>query len=235
MNEAQLLLMTAASIAFVHTVLGPDHYLPFTAMGKARGWSLRKTLGMTLCCGTGHVLSSVVIGGVGIYFGTQLTSLIAIEGLRGNLPGWALLAFGLMYFVWGLKKAGRGHSHAHLHSHGDLTHEHAHDHQHEHMHAHEERTSGSVTPWAMFIIFVLGPCEVLIPLFMYPAAQQSAMLVLSVALVFGVVTLVTMLFAVALTNFGINKLKLPAVGRYSHAVAGASIAACGAAISFVGL
>jgi hypothetical protein len=36
----------------------------------------------------------------------------------------------------------------------------------------------------MFIIFILGPCEALIPLFMYPAAQHNIGLVLSVALVF---------------------------------------------------
>ena len=70
---------------------------------------------------------------------------------------------------------------------------------------------------------------------MYPAAQQSAMLVLSVAVVFGVVTLVTMLAAVAVTTLGLEKLKLPSAGRYAHAAAGASIALCGGAISFLGL
>ena len=93
----------------------------------------------------------------------------------------------------------------------------------------------SITPWAMFIVFVLGPCEALIPLFMYPAAQQSGGLVVAVALVFGVVTLLTMLAGVAVTTIGLNKLKLPSTGRYAHAVAGASIVLCGSAISFVGL
>jgi sulfite exporter TauE/SafE len=106
MNEAQILLLTAASIAFLHTILGPDHYLVFTAMGKARSWSLNKTLRITLFCGLGHVLGSVIIGLVGIILGAQLASVVEIEGIRGNLAGWALLAFGLMYFAWGLKKAG---------------------------------------------------------------------------------------------------------------------------------
>ena len=39
-----LLLLTAASIGFIHTLLGPDHYLPFVAMSAARGWSSRRTL-----------------------------------------------------------------------------------------------------------------------------------------------------------------------------------------------
>ena len=92
MNEAQILLLTAASVAFLHTILGPDHYLVFTAMGKARSWSLRKTLQITLVCGLGHVLGSVIIGVIGIVLGAQLASVVEIEGFRGNLAGWALLA-----------------------------------------------------------------------------------------------------------------------------------------------
>ena len=99
------------------------------------------------------------------------------------------------------------------------------------MHVHERRAGNAITPWAMFIIFVLGPCEALIPLLMYPAAQESASLVLLVALVFGVVTLATMLATVAVTMIGIEKLRLPAAGHYAHAVAGASIAVCGAAVT----
>jgi sulfite exporter TauE/SafE len=235
MNEAQILLLTAASIAFLHTILGPDHYLVFTAMGKARAWSLSRTLRITLICGIGHVLGSVIIGVVGILLGAQLASVVAFEGVRGNLAGWALLAFGLMYFAWGLKKAGRSRRHSHIHIHDDVVHDHEHDHHTEHAHVHTEQARNPITPWAMFIIFVLGPCEALIPLFMYPAAQHSVGLIVSVALVFGLVTLMTMLACVAATTIGLEKLKLPTTGRYAHAVAGASVALCGAAISFIGL
>lgn len=235
MNEAQVLLLTAASIAFLHTILGPDHYLVFTAMGKARAWSLGRTLRVTLYCGLGHILGSVIIGLVGIAAGVQLASLTAIEGMRGNLAGWALLAFGLVYFAWGMKKAGRSHRHSHVHVHEGLVHDHAHDHHSDHAHVHEEGARNAITPWAMFIIFVLGPCEALIPLFMYPAAQQSTGLVVAVALVFGVVTLLTMLSCVVVTTIGVEKLRLPASGRYAHAVAGALVACCGAAVSFIGI
>ena len=232
-TEAHLLIATAASIAFLHAILGPDHYLPFTAMGKARGWSLRRTLTITFYCGLGHVLSSVVIGAVGILIGAQLVSLVSIESVRGELAGWALIAFGLVYLAWGIKRAGRGHRHSHVHSHGELVH--AHDHDGDHVHVHAGHAKGAITPWALFIIFVLGPCEALIPLFMYPAAQQNAALVIAVASVFGIVTLATMLAAVAATTLGIGRLRLPSPGRYAHAAAGGAIVLCGSAISFLGL
>lgn len=235
MNEAQVLVLTAAAIAFLHTIMGPDHYLVFTAMGKARQWSLARTLRVTALCGVGHVLSSIVIGAIGIVLGSKLTSLVALETGRGNLAAYAMLAFGLMYFAWGLRKAGRDYRHSHVHAHADVVHDHEHDHHSDHTHVHEDERAGSITPWALFVIFLLGPCEALIPLFMYPAAQQSGFLVLTVAVVFGVVTILTMLACVAVTTLGLERLKVPVNGRYVHAVAGASIALCGLAISFLGL
>ena len=233
MSEAQVLLVTAATIAFLHTILGPDHYLVFTAMGKARAWSLAKTLRITLYCGIGHVLGSLLLGAFGLLAGAQLAALVEIEGLRGNLAGWALLTFGLVYFAWGLKKAGRSHRHSHVHVHDGVVHTHEHDHRQEHAHVHAERSS--VTPWIVFVIFVLGPCEALIPLFMYPAAQHDALLVAQVALVFGAITLVTMLACVAVTTIGLDKLRLPTTGRYAHAAAGAAVLACGILVSFTSL
>ena len=56
-TEINILIATAASIGFIHTLIGPDHYLPFIMMSKARGWSVAKTLWITLACGVGHLLS----------------------------------------------------------------------------------------------------------------------------------------------------------------------------------
>lgn len=235
MSEAQILLVTAATVAFVHTILGPDHYVVFPAMAKARGWGLAKTLRITLLCGIGHVAGSIVLGVVGILAGAQLAGLAQIESTRGNLAGWALIAFGLIYLAWGLKKAGRGHVHSHVHIHDDVVHDHEHDHRTDHAHVHDEGARNSITPWAMFIIFVLGPCEALIPLFMYPAAQQSHSLVFAVAAVFSLVTVLTMLACVAIATVGLGRVRLPTNGRFMHAAAGAMVLACGVAVSFFGI
>ncbi len=132
-----MLCWTAASIGFVHTILGPDHYLPFVAMARVGKWSLRKTLIITLLCGLGHVLSSVVVGFVGIGAGAALLTIEALEGARGSLAGWMMLAFGLVYFVWGVRRAIRNRPHSHFHVHDDgTTHHHEHVHAEEHLHVH---------------------------------------------------------------------------------------------------
>jgi len=227
-----ILLATAATVGFVHTVTGPDHYIPFIAMSRVGCWSLPKTLIVTLACGVGHVLSSVALGGLGITLGWAVGGLEVFEGTRGGLAGWLLLGFGLAYTVWGIRRAIRNQPHTHLHVHAEGTvhaHEHAHRGEHTHVHTEEER-AGSMTPWILFTIFVFGPCEPLIPILMYPAAELNVWGIVLVALVFGVVTIGTMTAVVAGAYVGLMRLRLVSLARYSHAIAGLAITACGAAI-----
>jgi len=234
-----LLLFTAASIGFVHTLLGPDHYLPFVAMGTARRWSTRKTLWVTSLCGVGHVLGSVVIGFVGIGIGVSISRLEWLEGVRGGAAAWLLTGFGLAYLAWGLKKAWRSRTHTHAHFHGDGTiHEHGHGHEGLHLQPHPHVAAPKarrITPWALFVIFVLGPCEPLIPVLMYPASQHSVWGTVAVVLAFGAATIATMLGVVYLATRGLERLPLDTAERYSHALAGAALSLCGLGIVFLGL
>ncbi len=227
--EITPLVWTAAGIGFIHTVAGPDHYLPFILLGRARDWSLGKTLRMTLLCGLGHVTGSMVLGLAGISLGVAVRRLVDIESLRGEMAAWGLVAFGLVYLVWGLRRAHRHRQHSHLHSHFDGT-VHLHEHVHEkgHVHVHEppaERVG--FTPWALFILFVLGPCEALIPLLMVPAAQSSMAGVALVAGIFGLVTIATMTTVVAVSYRGVRRLSLGRLDRYAHALAGGALALSG--------
>ena len=231
-----MLAGTAASIGFVHTILGPDHYIPFIAMSKARGWSPVRTAWITALCGLGHVLSSIVLGFAGILLGTVVFRLESIESIRGDIAGWFLIAFGLVYMLWGLRRAIRGRSHTHLHRHGDgEAHDHAHSHVEDHSHAHGAAGKRKLTPWVLFTIFVLGPCEPLIPLIMYPAARSSMSSVVIVAATFGVVTMGTMLACVFAGIYGLSRISFAWMHRYTHAFAGFAVLICGCSIKFLGL
>lgn len=234
--EITMLTLSAATIAFIHTLLGPDHYLPFIAMARARDWSMRRTLHITLLCGAGHLAGSVALGLIGIAIGTQLSSLEWLESVRGDLAAWLLVGFGLAYTAWGLRHALRNRPHSHWHEHDGVVHRHEHTHHRDHAHVHAAPGGKtSITPWVIFVIFVLGPCEPLIPLLMYPAARESLAGVLLVTTVFGVVTVATMLAAVWLALRGLDRLRLPRLERYAHALAGGTVLACGLAIVLLGV
>ena len=234
--ELSVLLITAASIGFFHTLFGPDHYLPFIVMAKSGRWSMRKAAIITFCCGSGHVLSSVVLGLIGVACGIAVKNLVEVESYRGDIAAWALIAFGFTYFAWGVRQAIRNKPHQHLHTHKTgPAHEHTHSHNADHVHVHAEEGSRNITPWVLFIIFVFGPCEPLIPLLMYPAAQGSLWGLAAVTAVFGAATLTTMMTIVLVSAFGISLVPVSWLARYTHALAGATIFACGMSIQFLGL
>jgi len=230
-NETLLLCGTAASIGFFHTLMGPDHYLPFIALAKTNNWSKVKTFWVTIICGIGHVLSSVILGFIGIGFGVALFKLEAIESFRGDLAMWFLLTFGFVYFIWGIFHAIKNKPHSHFHKHEDgETHAHEHKHAVNHIHPHKSKNKSIV--WGLFIIFIFGPCEPLIPLIMFPAAKGSMVSVMLVATIFAMVTIGTMLSVVMLSLSGLNLFQTKAISRYSHAFAGFIVFCCGGAIYF---
>ncbi len=220
MSEAlQVLTITAVTIGFLHTLFGPDHYLPFVVMAKAHNWSRVKTLWITFICGVGHVLGSVILGFIGVALGFAVSKMELIESVRGGLAAWVLIAFGLVYFVWGMRRALKKH-------------------RHRHNHLEKPGQTGeaqNLTPWILFIVFVLGPCEPLIPILMYPAAHSNFVGVAIVAGVFSGVTILTMLTIVLVIQSGVDLLPLKRVERFIHALAGFTIVISGMAIQFLGL
>lgn len=231
-----ILIATAFSVGLFHTLLGPDHYVPFVALSKCNGWSARRTLLITALCGIGHVGGSVVIGAIGLLLGTAIFQIETLESLRGDGAAWLLIGFGLAYLTWGIVRAARDVPHTHWHAHPDGTvHSHLHRHDLEHRHVHDQapvdesgrQRTRSVTPWLLFLIFIFGPCEVLIPLLMYPAAEADGLAILWVIAAFSVATVGAMLAAVAVLVFGLRFVRLPDMHRYGHALAGGAVLSCG--------
>jgi len=235
-TEIKALVLTAVTIGFFHTLFGPDHYLPFVMISWARKWSNLKTAVITFLCGIGHILSSVILGLIGVALGIMVKKLEIIESFRGDIAAWLFIAFGLVYFVWGLRQAYKNKPHTHSHIHFDENvHTHEHSHHDQHSHIHLDKTKINITPWVLFAIFVFGPCEPLIPILMYPAAKNNLSGLLIVTFVFGLTTISTMLVLVLAAKSGISFVKLNPMQRYSHSIAGATILLCGLAIVFLGL
>lgn len=181
-------------------------------------------------------------------------------GLAGWLLlafGLAYMVWGLRHAM-----RNRSHTHWHTHADGTVhRHTHAHHDDHVHAHDHEtqvfhlrtrderaplnaaqDETHGvsetvsarnaRISPWVLFTIFVFGPCEVLIPLLMVPASQLHWSSVIAVTAVFGIATIGTMLAVVFTALAGLSFFPAQRMERYTHAAAGAALAACALAIQF---
>ena len=207
-DSLAVLLASTLTIGFVHA-LAPDHWVPFVSIARAQNWSKTKLTWVTLIAGIGHVGSSVVIGLVGLVLGFSLSSLEGLESQRAQIAGLLLIGFGLAYAIWGLK-----HMRSHRHHHVD--------------------TRRSVTIWTIIAIFVLGPCEPLIPL-MFLGGAHSWSAVWLVCLVFGVVTLLMMAGQALLAYIGISLVYFKKLEHYTHTLAGLVIAVTGGMVMFLGI
>ncbi len=207
------LMVSTASIAFLHA-LAPDHWLPFIMIGRAQKWSVKKLIFVTFIAGIGHVGSSILLGLFGLFIGMELSKLEGFEALRGEVGLWLLIGFGVAYAVWGLKHA-------------------KHPHRHEIV---DEKILNKkvVTVWTLFAIFVLGPCEPLIPLFFISLKFKLAG-ILGVMIVFSVVTWIMMIGQALIGYLGIRFVRLESLERYSHAIAGFVIALTGVFILVSGI
>jgi sulfite exporter TauE/SafE len=200
-------------------------------MSKARNWSVFKTGWITVLCGIGHVGSSILLGFIGLSVGFGLSKMEGIESFRGEIAAWLFLLFGAGYTIWGINRLYRNKPHQHIHSHSNGS---VHLHEHTHLAEHDHGHGRNITPWVLFTIFVLGPCEVLIPVIMYPAAGGNTWGIVQVTLAFACATILTMLTIVLLASYGLKLFKLGKTERYTHIIAGVTILLSGLAILFLG-
>ena len=141
--------------------------------------------------------------------GFSLSSLESIESQRAQVAGLLLIGFGLAYAIWGIK-------HVRHHHHKEID------------------TKRSVTIWSIIAIFILGPCEPLIPL-MFVGAAHGWTAVWLVSAVFGLVTLIMMIGQALLAYIGINLVYFKKMEHYTHATAGLVIAITGGMVMFLGI
>lgn len=241
MEASSITGVAAAGIALVHTLAGPDHYVPFIALARANNWSTLRLVVVTLACGLAHVLSSVILGLAAAMAGLALTTLESVRDTAGTFAGYGFVILGGLYALWGLWRALRHGTHTHIHLHGAKG-----LHIHSHTHHPEAREHHGTTPdhsrpvirsstWLLFLIFAFGPCEPLIA-FSFPLGlEQDWSQLASIALVFSLVTLATMTGLVLLAHKGLARVHIPGLERYVHVLAGLAILASGGAIVWLGL
>lgn len=143
-----LLLGAAAIVAILHSIL-PDHWVPLAIVARTQRWSLLRVARVSALASAGHVIASLVLGGIIALIGLQFQRQVDTQ--QGHIIGGILILTGLGFLTWGLLGRGHGHTHTrghthdsvimHKHSHAEGR-EHSYDHPHDHSHEHEDAEHG---------------------------------------------------------------------------------------------
>jgi len=231
-----LLLLTAASTAALHTLI-PDHWLPFVLVGRARGWSSRRTAAVSGLSAIVHTLLSAGLGIAALAIGQ--TAARAVGAGLARASGVLLVLFGAAYAVWAWRKGG------HFHPGGALLHrpdeasrcdgrEGVVSEEHLHYHADDAWIRADATKGAAALALIVGlnPCVLVLPIMVATAEQGTAAVVL-VTLAYSLTTIALMVGLSVAGVAGARRLPVPAVARHMETASGVLIALVGAAFLII--
>lgn len=204
MSSAFLLTLTATGfgVAALHAAL-PTHWLPFVVIGRARGWSRRRTLGAVALAGGGHILATTVLG-IGLArFGWEIN-----ERFDAAFH-WAVAALLVGLGAWLAFRAPHGYGCDHCEGRKLIP----------------EPTDRAAL-WGLFLTLTLSPCELFLPVYL-TAAPYGWPGIAWLSAVLAVATLTGMITLTWLTLRGAARLRW--LDRLDHRVLGGLLALLGVA------
>ncbi|GAC1533443.1 MAG: hypothetical protein NVS2B17_01140 [Candidatus Velthaea sp.] len=205
MNAAPEVVLVGAVVAvgILHTMV-PDHWVPIALIARQRGWTRAQTARAALQAGTGHVVSTLLIGVVvwfaGVAVATRFGTLVSM------LSSIALIAFGAWIAIGAWRE---------LH-HGD-------SHEHEHEHAAPEAASSRT---ALLLILGSSPMIEGIPAF-FAAGKYGVGQIVVMAVAFAISTIVTYVALCVYSSAGLQRVRFARFEEYGEVISGSFIALIG--------
>jgi len=194
-----VLVSTVAAVGVLHTIV-PDHWVPITLIARAKHWSRLETAKAALIAGTGHTVSTLIIGLIvwiaGLAFAARFGNLVSI------VSSVALVAFGCWIAIGSWLELRYGHHHDHDHQQGQ-----------------SQRAT---------LLLILGSSPMVegIPAF-FAAAKYGPALIALMSCVFAAATIATYVVLCTYSSAGLQKLRLGNLEEYGEVLSGGFIALVG--------
>ena len=229
MDPAALVYLTAASATAALHALIPDHWLPFVLMGRARRWSVAKTLALASASGMLHVFLAVGLGMLTYALGRGGAEALArrIGESLEVLSAGALALFGFIYGAASWQRERKHHpAHPSAGTHATSPEEES----HHHGHLLEHWFKGRLTGFSLVAVIGVSPCALAFPILLAAAASLGFSGVLMVAAGFGVVTMLTTLAITLVGVLSARRLDFPFLTRYGDLISGGLIGLVGTVV-----
>ena len=213
-----MIFYTAIALSVVHSIANPIHYLPFVALGKARGWNLTLTLLVAAIASAGHIVGFGIALLIGTLAGKGVSHAEHILHESSHISAILFLTLGITYTIYGIRYAlTRNECKDNCSSHSC-------GHDHERIIRNADPHSGKYI-FLLFAMFAIGPCNPILSLVAYYAATTDIGSLALLTLVYYLATAATMLACTALLYKGLEFLTPSAkfIDKWAHAISGATI------------
>ncbi len=190
------ILIGSFALSIVHALI-PNHWIPFVAIGKTEKWSRKETLIVTAIAGIAHTASTILIGIIIGIVGYRLSS--TYEFITHIVAPIILVGLGCAYLIIDVK-GSLGHQHLEINQSGS-----------------GRSKSAIVASLGMAMFF--SPC-IEIEAYYFVASTLGWLGIITVSVVYLVVTVLGMVILVNLGLKGIEKLKWHFIEHHEKRVTG---------------
>lgn len=217
MTGLSQIIIGAFLLSIVHASI-PNHWIPLVALSKAEKWNEKLTLGITAIAGFAHTLSTIIIGIIVGFFGYELSGSYSF--IVGVIAPSILILLGIIYLILSIR---------------DNKH-------HHHHHTHEINIDDVNLPLAkktttaiiltLTISMFFSPC-LEIEAYFFVASKLGWEGIITVSVIYTVITIAGMLLLVWLGMKGVKKIKFHFLEHHEKTITGILLIVLGIAGYFI--
>ena len=186
------------TLSVIHALI-PNHWIPLVAIGKSEKWTVPETLSATGVAGFAHILSTVIIGIIVGFAGFKLSS--SIEKFSSIIAPFILVAIGIIYIAVDFIQSRRHHHHEHINI------------------SNSKGKSRKAIVLSLSLAMFLSPCLEL-EAYYFQAGTLGWKGILTVSVVYLIVTVSAMVILVWLGLKGMNRIKSGFLEHHNKRIAG---------------
>lgn len=218
MTGLSQIILGAFLLSIVHASI-PNHWIPLVALSKAEKWNEKSTMGITAIAGFSHTLSTIIIGIIVGFLGYKLSDSYSF--IVGVIAPSLLILLGIIYLVLSIRE-NKHHHHHHSHK----------------IHIDDVNPEGTRKKTTAAIILTLvismffSPC-LEIEAYFFVASKLGWEGIISVSIIYTVITIAGMLLLVWLGMKGVRKIKSHFLEHHEKTITGALLIILGIAGYFI--
>jgi nickel/cobalt transporter (NicO) family protein len=187
-------------LSIVHASI-PNHWLPLVMLSKSENWTEKFTMGVTTIAGISHTLSTIIIGIIVGFLGYKLSGSYSF--IVGVVAPSLLILLGIIYLLISIKANKHHHDHHHHEFHIDVD---------------KKKTIAAIII-ALVISMFFSPC-IEIEAYFFVASRLGWQGIITVSVIYTVITISGMLLLVWLGMKGVRNIKSHFLEHHEKTITG---------------